>query len=322
MNEFDLIKRYFQNGGLTPPVADGIELGIGDDCALLYPSADRLLAVSMDTLVADVHFPAQADPALIGERALRVNLSDLAACGAKPRWFTLALTLPDMDKGWLAGFSQGLLRVAREYDVHLVGGDTTKGPLSITVQVHGEVEPKLALRRDGASAAELIYVSGTLGDAAAAVKSFSGELSTDEQSLQHFLNRYYHPVPRVQEAQTLAPMLSAAVDISDGLLADLGHICERSDIGALVDLDRLPLSSALIKSFDEQSAVQLAASGGDDYELCMLVPQTVQQQFEDSAAALGLQVSLVGHTTNQHQGVKALFRGAPAELESIGYQHF
>lgn len=322
MNEFDLIKRYFHNGGLTPPVADGIELGIGDDCALLYPSADRLLAVSMDTLVADVHFPAQADPALIGERALRVNLSDLAACGARPRWFTLALTLPEMDKGWLAAFSQGLLRVAREYDIHLVGGDTTKGPLSISVQVHGEVEPKLALRRDGASAAELIYVSGTLGDAAAAVKSFRGDLQTEDHHIQHFLNRYYHPVPRVNEAQALAPMLTAAIDISDGLLADLGHICERSNIGAIVDLDRLPLSTALIHSFDEKQAVELAATGGDDYELCMFVPQTVQQQFEDEAASLGLQISLVGHSSAQHDGVRALFRGAPIELESTGYQHF
>lgn len=322
MNEFDLIKRYFQNGGLTPPVADGIELGIGDDCALLYPSADRLLAVSMDTLVADVHFPAQADPALIGERALRVNLSDLAACAAKPRWFTLALTLPEMDKGWLAAFSQGLLRVAREYDIHLVGGDTTKGPLSISVQVHGEVEPKLALRRDGASAAELIYVSGTLGDAAAAVKSFDGELQTEDHYLQHFLNRYYHPVPRVHEAQLLAPLITAAIDISDGVIADLGHICERSEIGAIIDLDRLPLSTALIHSFDEKQAVELAATGGDDYELCMFVPQTAQQQFEDAAAKLGLKISLVGHSSPQHSGVRALFRGAPVELESTGYQHF
>lgn len=322
MNEFDLIKRYFQSGGLTPPMADGVELGIGDDCALLYPSVDRLLAVSMDTLVADVHFPAQGDPALIGERALRVNLSDLAACGAKPRWFTLALTLPDMDKGWLAGFSQGLLRVAREYDIHLVGGDTTKGPLSISVQVHGEVEPKLALRRDKASAGELIFVSGTLGDAAAAVKRFHGELQADEEAARYFLERFYRPTPRVREAQALATLITAAIDISDGLLADLGHICERSDIGATVDLDRLPLSPSMIRSFDEKEAVQLAASGGDDYELCMFVPQTAQRQFEDAAANLGMPVSLVGSASSLHRGVKAVFRGAPAELDSTGYQHF
>ncbi|GAA6150776.1 thiamine-phosphate kinase [Pseudoteredinibacter isoporae] len=322
MNEFDLIKRYFQSGGLTPPVADGVELGIGDDCALLYPSVDRLLAVSMDTLVADVHFPAQGDPALIGERALRVNLSDLAACGARPRWFTLALTLPEMDKGWLASFSQGLLRVARQYDIHLVGGDTTKGPLSISVQVHGEVEPKLALRRDRASAGELIYVSGTLGDAAAAVKRFHGEVQTDEESANYFLERYYRPQPRVQEAQALAPLLTAAIDISDGLIADLGHICERSSVGATVNLDRLPLSAPLIRSFDEKDAVQLAAGGGDDYELCMFVPQTAQKQFEDTAASLGMPVSLVGSSSARHQGVKALFRGEPTELDSTGYQHF
>lgn len=321
MNEFDLINRYFHPKGQLNPVLTGVEMGIGDDCALLRPDANLLQAISVDTLVADVHFPANGDPALIGERALRVNLSDLAACAAKPRWFTLALSLPSFDHGWLEGFSSGLLRAAKEFDIQLVGGDTTKGPLTITIQVHGEVSPQQALLRSGARPSELIYVSGSLGDAAAAVQCFQKRLAPSQADTDYFLQRYYLPTPRVKEAQVLAPLVSAAADISDGLVADLGHICSRSNVGALLDLDKLPLSDSLAQSCDREAALNLAASGGDDYELCMIVPQTVQAQFEDNAKQLGLDVTLVGNT-RRDVGVQCLFRGAPYLLDKTGYKHF
>lgn len=317
MTEFEIIKQYFQSG----ISGQGVVLGIGDDCALLQSQPGMLQAVSMDTLVAGVHFPANADSELIGQRALRVNLSDLAACGAEARWFTLGLTLPEPDLPWLQGFSQGLMKAASEYNISLVGGDTTRGPLSITIQVHGEVAPGKALRRDQASGHDNIYVTGKLGDAAAAVAMFDRDISPSQDDSEYFLQRYYQPTPRLKEIHQLASWVSAAIDISDGLVADLGHICERSDIAAVLELEKLPLSDALKRSCAAMQSLQLATSGGDDYELCLLVEETASSQFEAAAAANHIGVTCIGHT-RAGSGVECTFRGKPFPINTQGYRHF
>lgn len=317
MTEFEIIKHYFDNSDY----AEGVVLGIGDDCALLQCQADKVLAVSMDTLVADVHFPANADASLIAERCLRVNLSDLAACGAEPRWFTLGLTLPSSDSQWLKNFSEGLKAAAKEYNINLVGGDTTKGPLSITVQVHGEVSLSKALRRDGAGPNDLIYVTGSLGDAAAAVAMFDRKLAPSEDDSQYFLQRFYKPTPRVNEIKQLSPWVNAAIDISDGLLADLGHICERSGIAAVVEAEKLPLSLALKRSCTAMDSLNLALSGGDDYELCLLVSETASSQFEAAAATNNIAVRRIGHC-RAGSGIECSFKGKPFTVKTRGYSHF
>lgn len=317
MGEFELIKKYFQEHSQ----GDGVVVGIGDDCALLQVSEGYSLAVSVDTLVADVHFPSNGDPEKIAERALRVNLSDLAAVGARPRWFTLAISLPSVDENWLKSFSQGLLRVATQYQCVLVGGDTTKGPLSISIQVHGEVIAERALLRGGARVGDLIYVTGDLGAAAAAVLALESKVSPTSEDRDYLMSRYYKPTPRLAEAKLLAPFVSAAIDVSDGLVADLGHICEQSNVAALLDLDRLPVAEAVRRSVKDSVAVELAAAGGDDYELCLTVRDVQRSQFESVAKRHGIKVTLIGNITSG-TGVACLMHGAPHQLSKQGYQHF
>lgn len=270
-SEFSLIKTYFS--ALTPD-RDDVTLGIGDDCALLAPPANMVLATSVDTLVSDVHFFADVDPHKLGHKALAVNLSDLAAMGATPAWFTLALTLPEADPDWLKAFSAGMADLAKQHNVQLVGGDTTRGPLSITIQVTGFVEPQKALRRDAAKPGDIIFVSGTLGDAGAGLLLKQGQLLADmfnEQDQQFVIDRLESPNPRNQLALQLSGESQAAIDISDGLLADLKHILSASRVGAVIDTAALPLSAALQK-IPTELALKLALTAGDDYELCFTVP--------------------------------------------------
>jgi thiamine-monophosphate kinase len=262
IGEFALIEKYFTDIGHSPSV----NLSVGDDCALLTPPPGQQLAISVDTLVADVHFPARGDPALIAQKALRCNLSDLAAMGATPLAFTLALTLPSADENWLAEFSSGLRACAKEFDIALIGGDTTRGPQYIvTIQVIGLIPNGFALLRSGAKSGDAIFVTGTLGDARAALDYLTLPEPQLNAQQRFFLQRYYTPTPRLKLAQALRDIASAAIDVSDGLSADLGHILERSAVGAQIDIEKLPLSSALRHSVD---ARRFALHGGDDYELC------------------------------------------------------
>jgi thiamine-monophosphate kinase len=329
MNEFQLIQHYFQHQQadllLTEKAQASVVLGIGDDCALLNVPAQNHLAISVDTLVADVHFPADAAPSDIAERALRTNLSDLAAMGAEPLWFTLALTLPQhsqyVSERWLSEFSRGLFRTANEFEIALVGGDTTSGPLSITIQVMGAVASHQALRRDGASVGDFVCVTHSLGDGAAALAVIQQRLTLADEHQHYLLQRFYRPQPRFSEAYLLRDIASAALDVSDGLVADLNHICEASDLGAIIDVDTIPMSPALMAMNNIAQAREWALTGGDDYELCFTVPPEKMPALAMLIAEGKLNASVIGEMIAA-TGVHCELEGEPFVLEQQGYQHF
>ncbi|WP_019600776.1 thiamine-phosphate kinase [Teredinibacter turnerae] len=312
LGEFDLIRDYFARAQDAP----GVALGIGDDCALLEIPPSEQLAVSVDTLVADVHFPADAEPYLVAERALCVSLSDLAAMGAQPRWITLCLTLPAFDEAWLAGFSAGLFSRTKAYGCSLVGGDTTRGPLAISVQVMGTVPVGQALQRKGAQVGDGIYVSGPLGDGAAALALVRGELETTPSESAYLRERYFQPEPCFDWGHALRGIANAAIDVSDGLVQDLGHICSSSGVAGLVYLERLPFSAA-VNRLDNTARYQAALAGGDDYQLCFTVPAGRQSALEE----LELTAFRIGDVV-AGSGVRCQLNGADYPISKTGYQHF
>jgi thiamine-monophosphate kinase len=318
LSEFSLIQRYFEQ---LSTQRDDVLLGIGDDCALLQCPAGQVIAVSIDTLVENIHFFADVDPETLGYKSLAVGLSDLAAMGAQPAWFTLALTLPDVNEIWLKGFSQGLAKLAKKHNIQLVGGDTTRGPLTISIQVHGFVPPEKALRRSGAQIGDMIYVTGTLGDAGAALqlqlqKWNNVALNVEDKS--YLRQRLEQPTPRLEIGQQLAGLASAAIDISDGLLADLGHILEKSGVGARLDLAKLPLSLAMSK-VDRKTAEGFALQSGDDYELCFTVPP---QYFSEIEQCFKDQCTLIGTITDDDGIYFIDDNDALIALKGTGYDHF
>jgi thiamine-monophosphate kinase len=320
MNEFQLIKHFFESEQESS-LSESVVLGIGDDCALLQMPVGKQLAVSVDTLVADVHFPKDAPANLIAERALRTNLSDLAAMGAEPLWFTLALTLPQADEIWLREFSRGLFACAREFNIQLVGGDTTSGPLSVTIQVMGSIENKSAMRRDAANAEDFILVTNTLGDGAAALDALQKKILVSEADQLYLQERFYRPKPRLMEAKLICELANAALDISDGLVADLQHICERSDLGATIFVEDIPLSPALKHLQDQQQAYRYALTGGDDYELCFTVSPDNMPQIAMLIAEKKLSATVIGKM-HLGSGVQCELEGEEFPLMQIGYQHF
>ena len=317
-SEFDLIARYFSR----PPVSRAdVVLGVGDDCALLEVPAGRQLAVSIDTLVEGTHFVPGADPRALGHKALAVNLSDLAAMGAEPAWVTLALTLPAADEAWLADFAAGFLELAARHRVQLVGGDTTRGPRSVTVQVHGFVEPGRALRRDGAQPGDLVYVTGTLGDAGLALLAQQG-LFVGLGTLAGLRERLDRPTPRIAEGRALVGMASAAIDVSDGLAADLGHVCTASGAGATLYVDRLPCSAAVRGYVAETGDWSVPLAAGDDYELCVTVPASRQGEVETLAADLPAGLHWVG-VIERTPGIRLVLPdGSMLDDAPGGYDHF
>lgn len=319
-SEFQLIQQFFQREQAEQPAA-GVLLGIGDDCALLQIPEGKQLAVSVDTLVADVHFPADGDPELIAQRALRTNLSDLAAMGAEPLWFTLALTLPSADESWLSSFSRGLFSCANEFGIALVGGDTTSGPLTITIQVMGHINPGSAIRRDGANAGDFVLVTNYLGDGAAALASIQQKYEFKKEHSDYLRARFYQPKPRLAESTLIRNIASAALDISDGLVADLQHICDASDLGAVIDVEDLPISPALQSLDKTLQAYEWALSGGDDYELCFTVPPEKMPDIAMLVAQGKLHATVIGHMVPGNQ-VNCEYQGQPFNLQRAGYQHF
>ncbi len=314
--EFRLIARHF-----VRPVS-GVVLGIGDDCALVRPSADRELAISTDTLVSGRHFFADADPYGVGHKALAVNLSDLAAMGAAPRWVTLALTLPHIDEAWLSELSRGLFSLADLHGVALIGGDTTRGPLSLTLTVIGEVPPGQALRRDEAKAADDIWVSGSLGDAALTLAHLQGRIQLGHEDFQSIAHRLHCPVPRIALGLALRGVAHAAIDISDGLVADLRHICQRSGCAAQLFLEALPRSRVL-QSVAEPLNHECLLSGGDDYELCFTASPLQRAKIDDIARALTLGLHRIGFMVEGEAEVKVVDReGKCFQPVKAGFDHF
>lgn len=317
MAEFDWID-WLRNKARQSDVGNGVVLGIGDDAALCEVPPGMQLVISTDTLVAGVHFPVDTAATDIGYKALAVNLSDLAAMGAEPAWFSLALTIPDMDMDWLQAFAHGVLELANEHKIALIGGDTTRGPLSITVTVHGLVPSGTALRRDAAKPGDDIWVTGSLGDAAAALQQIGTGLQS--MKLRHRLDR---PTPRVAAGLLIRGLANAAIDVSDGLAQDLGHILKASAVGAEIELGRLPVSSSLLEFHpDDETRWRLQLSGGDDYELCFSASPKDAFAIEQALAECGVSASVIGHI-KADAGLQLLTpEGDALVLRNAGYQHF
>jgi thiamine-monophosphate kinase len=318
LSEFALIQHYFSQIG---PRRRDVLLGVGDDCALLEPWGGGVLAMTTDTLVEGVHFPAGVDPESLGHKALAVNLSDLAAMGAEPAWATLALTLPTSDAAWLEGFSRGFAALAQRHGVALVGGDTTRGPLAINIHVSGFVPRDEALRRDRARPGDSIFVSGTLGDAALALKVLNREYRPADGA-EALLERLHRPTPRVSLGKMLRGLANAAIDISDGLLADLGHICEQSGVGAEIRPERLPLSAGGRAWRAAGGDWSPLLAGGDDYELCFTLPAERRAAFEARCFDWPSGLTEIG-VIQAGSGVRCrLEDGRLLHLEGAGYDHF
>jgi thiamine-monophosphate kinase len=319
LGEFELIERYFSRGF---PRRDDVVIGVGDDAAIVRVPSDAELVVAVDTLVSGVHFPEGLAPMHVGHRALAVNLSDMAAMGALPCWCTLALTLPAVEERWLEEFARGLRGLALRHSVALIGGDTTRGPLTISVQILGVVPVGAALRRSGARAGDLVFVSGTTGDAAAGLGLIQGTVSAlDPEHAASLQQRFLLPAPRVELGLALRAIASAAIDVSDGLHADLGKMLQASGAGAQVHVDRLPISRALMESQGVARARRLALGGGDDYELCFTVPASRVRAAEHAAGIAACEICQIG-TVEAEPGVRYLDGGRPVVAEMAGYDHF
>ena len=318
MNEFDLIANYFAR---QPVKRADVMLGIGDDAAMLNVPAGQQLVVSTDMLVAGVHFPESTDALFIGHKALAVNLSDLAAMGATPAWFTLNLSLPEADPRWLEGFCDGLFALMREHDIALVGGDTTRGPLTIGIQIMGLMPQGQALQRAGAQPGDRIYVTGHLGDAALGLRLLREQLTLPQQFHAKVLQQLHRPMARVRAGLGLRGLASACIDISDGLVADLGHILLASKVGARIVLKRLPLSPAYEAAF-KQIGWEAALSGGDDYELCFTIPPRRETAFRKAATDFGVSCSYIGDIEAE-PGLRILDEsGQLYQTQRTGYDHF
>lgn len=298
-------------------------LGIGDDGAVINPEPDTQLVVATDTLVESVHFPADASAQQIATRALCVNLSDMAAMGAKPKWFTLALTIPP-DKAnaqWLGEFSRGLAEVAAEFDIALIGGDTTAGPLTISITLMAEVPVGKALKRAGAKVGDAVYVTGDLGDGAAALALITGNANTKGDS-EYLLERFYRPRPMVEAGIALRDIASACIDISDGLIADLGHICKASGVSAQIYTENLPIHPDVVE-MSSQHCVSWALAGGDDYQLCFTVPPSRQEKISHFVRQGELKATLVGHIEpNSESRELVVVDGQSAAKQNRGFDHF
>jgi thiamine-monophosphate kinase len=331
LGEFDLIERFFKRPARQ--AATGVALGVGDDCALLQPAPGTQVAISCDMLVEGRHFLPEVDPALLGHKALAVNLSDLAACGAQPRAFTLALALPQSDEAWLAAFSRGLFALADAHGCELIGGDTTQGPLNICITVFGEVPVvagrSQALLRSGARPGEDIYVSGTLGDARLALEALQGKLDLPAPLLARARARLEQPTPRVALGLALRGVASAAIDVSDGLLGDLGHILKASACGATIDTS-LAIDLIAVHAFFETAEGQagraqqlaLVLAGGDDYELLFTAPESARSAVQAAAQASATPVTRIGRTETQ-AGLRLVdAQGQPVSGQFASFDHF
>jgi len=316
MGEFEIIRRYFSRDPADP----GVIVGVGDDGAVLAPGPGRELVAVVDTLVDGVHYPRGMDASDVGWRAVAVNLSDIAAMAAVPRWMTLALTLREADPEWLDGFARGLYAAAEAHGLALVGGDTTRGDQTvISVTVLGELEAGRALTRAGANVGDDVYVSGTTGEAAAGLRLLQGGADPSPAG-ERLAQRFRRPEPRLLLGGRLSGVASAAIDVSDGLHDDLGKLLEASGRGAVVDIDRLPISADLAGLFADDAPV-LALAGGDDYELCFTAPPDTADAVAEAGRAGGVAVTCIGRVTAR-AGIECRRAGRKVNLDLAGFDHF
>ena len=314
--EFDLISRYFSS-----PARNAV-LGVGDDCALVRVKPGIELAVSTDLLLEGRHFFAGADPEKLGRKALAVNLSDLAACGADPAYALLAIALPQADEAWVGAFAKGFFSMAAQYGVELIGGDTTRGPLTVCVTVMGEVPAGLALRRSGARAGDDVWLSGAAGEAALGVAHLTGRVHLPQAALAACLSRLDDPDPRVELGGRLRGIAHSAIDVSDGLLADTGHIAEASQVAMDIELDLLPMTQSLRACPDRALAIECIAGGGDDYELAFTAPPLRRGEVLALATDIGIPLTRVGTVRNGQGVVLRDSSGQPVVIERRGFDHF
>ena len=314
MHEFDLIKQYFT----WEPQPNDVRVSVGDDAAIVQLAPQEELIISVDSLVSGVHFPVDTPAHAIGYKALAVNLSDLAAMGAKPRWFTLALTLPAAEPVWLLDFTRGLRELANQHQIFLIGGDTTRGPLSITIQVMGSAPKNSALLRSGAQLGDLIVVSGTLGDAAAGLAFVQNRLSLADVDADYCVQRLNYPTPRIELGCWLEQRATSCMDISDGLIADLKHLLKRSQVGATLYHQQIPLSNALQK-LPLSTALSFALTGGDDYELLFTIPKQKSEELEKYQLVSKLPLKVIGEITTEIEQV--ILDYALVNVPD-GYNHF
>ena len=315
-SEFDLIRRYF-----TRPAGKAV-LGVGDDCALLGTTAGMQLAASTDMLLEGTHFLPGTDPEKLGRKSLSVNLSDLAACGADPAYALLAIALPRADEAWVSAFARGFFSVAERHGVELIGGDTTRGPLTVCVTVLGEVPAGLALQRGGARVGDDVWLSGATGEAALGLAHLKGATQLPARSLAACVQRLEDPVPRVELGARLRGVAHSAIDVSDGLLADLGHIAESSRVAIDIELERLPITEALQGCPDPALALACVAGGGDDYELAFTAPASRREELHRMGAELAIPLTRIGRV---REGEGASLRDASGKAVSIerrGFDHF
>ena len=319
MGEFDLIKRYFSRKSLQ----NDVSLSVGDDCAITSIPSGYQLAITTDTLVEGTHFLPSISPADLAYKSVAVNLSDLAAMGATPTWMSLALTLPEIKEAWLAEFSQSLFAILDRYGVSLIGGDTTKGPLSITLTAQGFLPKNQGLFRHQAKVGDWIFVSGFLGDSAAGLDLLLQNRKIENESDRYFIQRHLHPTPRVELGLALRAFSCCALDISDGLLADLEHILERSQVGAEIYLENLPLSHHLCTQYEQTQAEKFALTGGEDYELCFTVSEEKRKEMEQVLRSQGIKVTCIGQILPATSGLNLLKNGKKIALPThIGFDHF
>jgi thiamine-monophosphate kinase len=318
--EFELISRYFNRESTR---RKDVLQGIGDDCALLQLAESQTLAISTDTLVAGTHFLPTIAPGDLGYKALAVNLSDLAAMGADPAWLTLALTLPAVDDTWLQQFSDSLFSLLDYYEMQLIGGDTTRGPLAMTLTIHGFVPYGKALRRSGAAKGDWIFVTGTLGDSTAGLAILLQKLTVNSpDQREYLLQRHLRPTPRILQGQAIRHLASAAVDISDGLSADLAHLLAASQVGATIDLDKLPLSQALLQTVGREQSLDLALHGGEDYEICFTVPESNKGALALALDLHGVDYTCIGQIISKHEGFQLVRNNQLTDIKPKGFDHF
>lgn len=312
MNEFAAIQHFFTQQNVS---REDVNLGIGDDAAIITPPANQQIVITTDTLVENVHFLANTSPYDIGFKSLAVNLSDLAAMGATPAWLTLALTIPAIDEAWLNDFCRGFFSLASEHQAQLIGGDLTRGPLTITVQAHGLIPSGQAIKRNTAKPGDYIYVTNTLGNAALALAILQKKIHLSEEHQEFIFSKLNHPTPQIKIGEQLRGIASAAIDISDGLIADLGHILETSKVGAEINIELIPLSPILRNHLSQSEALSFALSGGDDYELCFTVPPAKKNLVPKNC-------TYIGKITDTNRLDLSFANGKKYDFPHTGYQHF